>query len=338
MKALVLKGLNDLSVETVVERMIGPNDVRVKVAYSGFCGSDRHIVDGNLGAASTYPIIMGHEMSGTVVELGANATIRGLKIGDKVSGSPAFYCGTCDMCRSGKESFCEQFLSHIPMGTMVEEIVWNEQQIFKLPDEISMEEGCLLEPVAAALRGIERSDLMPGKTICIYGMGPIGLLQIQLARLAGASTIMAVDVVDAKLELAKKFGADVTVNAAENDAMDVGMEYTRDVGFDCVIDTTGVPSVVEEAINLVARGGTLNCFAVYPMDYFFPVHLATGYFKEITIRSTFFYPYVFPRALALLPRLQLKPLISKIFDLKDGVSAFEADKDKNNIKVFIKCS
>lgn len=338
MKALVLNGLNDLSVTNLPDQPLGPNDVRIKVAYSGICGSDRHIIDGNLGAASTYPFVMGHEMSGTILELGKNATIRGLKVGDKVTGSPAYYCGTCDMCRSGKESFCEQFLSHIPIGTMADTIVWNEQQIYKLPEEVDLKEGCLTEPVAAALRGIQRSDLVPGNTICIFGMGPIGLLQVQLARLAGASKIMAVDVVDSKLELAKQFGADITVNAMNDSALDVGLECSDDRGFDSVIDATGVPSVVEEAFYLVARGGTLNCFAVYPMDYMFPFHLATGYFKEITIRSTFFYPYLFPRAIALLPRLQLTPLISKIFDLDDGVKAFEADKDKNNAKILIKCN
>jgi (R,R)-butanediol dehydrogenase/meso-butanediol dehydrogenase/diacetyl reductase len=167
-------------------------------------------------------------------------------------------------------------------------------------------------------------------------MGPIGLLQVQLARLAGASKIMAVDVVESKLELAKQFGADVIVNANDDSALDVGMEQTDDVGFDSVIDTTSVADVVEEAFHLTARGGTMNFFAVYPMDYMFPFHLATGYFKEITLRSTFFYPYLIPRALAMLPRLQLKPLISKVFDLKDGVAAFEANKDKENIKILIK--
>lgn len=336
MKALVLKGLNELGVETVPELSTGPNDVKVKVAYSGICGSDAHIVNGNLGAASSYPIIMGHEMSGTIIELGEKAKIRGLKIGDKISGSPAYYCGTCDMCRSGKENFCEQFLSNIPTGTMAEMLVWKEQQIYKLPEGMSLEEGALLEPVAAAMRGIQRSDLTPGKTICICGMGSIGLLQVQLARLAGASKIMVVDVVESKLELAKQFGADIVVNSSKDDMLDVGMEATNDVGFDCIIETTGVPSVAEEAFHLVARGGTLNYFAVYPMDYMFPLHLATSYFKELTIKSTFFYPYLLPHSLAILPRLQLKPLISEIFSLDDGVKAFEADKNKNNIKILIK--
>ena len=338
MKALVLRGLNDLAVDHLPDQQLGPNDVRIKVAYSGICGSDRHIVDGNLGAASKYPIVMGHEMSGTIVELGKNATVRGLKVGDLVTGSPAYYCGTCDMCRSGKESFCEQFLSHIPIGTMADTIVWNEQQIYKLPEGIGLREGSLAEPVAAALRGIQRSDLVPGNTICIFGMGPIGLLQVQLAKLAGASKIMAVDMVDSKLELARQFGADITVNAKTDSALDVGMEVTNDKGFDSVIEATGVPAVVEEAFYLVARGGTFNCFAVYPMDYLFPFHLATGYFKEITVRSTFFYPYLFPRAVALLPRLQLEPIISKVFDLDDGLKAFEADKDRSNAKILIKCN
>lgn len=335
MKAVLLNGINNLQVGEIAEQPLGPTEVRVKVAYSGICGSDPHIIDGNLGAASTYPIIMGHEMSGTIVELGEKAKIRGLKVGDKVTGSPSYYCGTCDMCRNGKENFCEQFIAHIPPGTMAETLVWDEQQIYKLPEGISLEEGALAEPVAAALRGIERADISPGKTVCICGMGAIGLLQVQLAKLAGASKIMAVDIVDSKLELAKHFGADLAVNSMEEDILDAAMEFTDDVGFDCVIEATGVPAVAEDAFNLVARGGTVNFFAVYPMDYFFPMHLATSYFKELTVRSTFFYPYLFIKAVNLLPRLELKPLISQIFPLEQGIEAFEANKVKENIKVLI---
>lgn len=336
MQAIVLNGLDDLAVADVPEQEVGPSDVKVKVAYNGICGSDKHIVDGNLGAASTYPIIMGHEMSGTIVELGEKAKIRGLKAGDRIAGSPSYYCGACDMCRSGKESFCEQFLSHIPPGSMAEYVVWNEQQIYKLPEGMPMDEGAFLEPVSAAMRGIENANIKLGGTVAILGMGPIGLIQVQLARLGGASKILVSDVVPEKLELAKQFGADVAVNANEDSALDVGMEVTEDAGFDSVIDATGIPAVVEEGFYMVSRGGTLNCFAVYPMDYFFPFHLATGYLKEITIKSTFFSPYLFPRAVAMLPYLRLKPLISKTFDLKDGLAAFEADKDNSNIKIMIK--
>ncbi len=338
MKAVILRGINDLAVGDVPEQKLGPNDVKVKIAYSGICGSDPHIIDGNLGAASTYPIIMGHEMSGTILELGENAKIRGLKVGDRVTGSPSYYCGTCDMCRNGKENFCEQFLANIPPGTMAETVVWNEQQIYKLPEGISLEEGALAEPVAAALRGIERAEVAPGKTVCICGLGAIGLLQVQLAKLAGASKIMAFDIVDSKLELARKFGADYVVNPKEEDVFDAAMEYTNDVGFDCVIEATGVPSVAEEAFHLVARGGVLNYFAVYPMDYELPVHLATSYLKELTIKSTFFYPYLFIKAVNLLPRLDLKSLISQTFDLGQGLEAFEANKNPENIKVLIRGS
>lgn len=336
MKAVLLKGLNDLEVGEIPERKLGPYDVRIKTAYNGICGSDRHIIDGNLGAASHYPIIMGHEMSGTIVELGEKATVKGLKVGDNVSGSPAYYCGTCDMCRTGHENFCEQFLANIPQGSMAEYVVWNEQQIFKLPEGVDLESGCFLEPVAAALRGVQRVELQHGMTLCIYGAGPIGLLQVQLAKMCGASTVMMVDIVDEKLALAKEFGADYVVNSKKDDPLDVGMEITEDKGFDRVIEASGSPVAAESAIHLIARGGTINFFAVYPMDYFFPLHLATMYFKEATIKSTFFYPYLFPRAVAMFPRLNVKPLISKVFNLEDGVAAFEADKDNSNYKILIK--
>ena len=336
MKAVLLQGLNNLAVGDIPEQPLGPDDVRIKIAYNGICGSDKHIVDGNLGASSAYPIIMGHEMSGTVAELGERATVKGLKVGDLVTGSPAYYCGTCDMCRSGHESFCEQFISHIPPGSMAESVVWKEQQIFKLPEGMDLETGSFAEPVAAAMRGIEQASLQPGSTVCIFGAGPIGLLQLQLAKMCGASKVMVVDVVKSKLELAKELGADVVADASEDDVFDCAMEATDDKGFERVIESSGSPTAAEDAFNIIARGAVLTYFAVYPMDYNLPVHLATMYFKEATIKSTFFYPYVFPRAIAMMPRLKLKPLISKVFDLKDGIAAFEADKDSTNYKVLIK--
>ena len=336
MKAVLLRGLNDLAVGEIAEQSMGPDEVRIKVAYNGICGSDRHIIDGNLGASSAYPIIMGHEMSGTIVELGEKAKVRGLKVGDLVTGSPAYYCGACDMCRGGQESFCEQFLSNIPPGSMAESVVWKEQQIFKLPDGVDLETGCFAEPVASAMRGIEQADIKPGSSVCIFGAGPIGLLQLQLARICGASKVMMVDIVPSKLEIAKEFGADVVVDALEDDVFDCAMEMTDDKGFDRIIESSGSPEAAETAFNLIARGAILVCFAVYPMDYYLPVHLPTMYFKEATIKGTFFYPYVFPRALAMMPRLKIKPLISKVFDLADAAAAFEADNDGENFKILIK--
>lgn len=336
MKAILLRGINDLQVGELPAQKLGPRDVRVKIAYNGICGSDRHIIDGNLGAATAYPIIMGHEMSGTVVELGSETGSKGLKIGDRVTGSPAYYCGTCEMCRSGKEHFCDSFLANIPPGTMAESVVWKEQQIFKLPEGMELDVGAFAEPVAAALRGIERADIVPGSTVAISGAGPIGLLQLQLAKLCGAASVTMIDVVPSKLEMAKAMGADAVIDAAEQDVVDAAMELTDDRGYERVIESSGSRSGAENAFNIIARGGRLNCFAVYPADYFMPVHLATMYFKEATLVSTFFYPYLFPRAVRMLSRVDVRPLISKVFELEDGIAAFEANKDPSNMKILIK--
>jgi len=336
MKAALLRDLNNLAVGEINEQPLGPDEVRVKTAFNGICGSDRHIVDGNLGASSVYPIIMGHEMSGTIVEMGEKVKIRGLRVGDKVTGSPAYYCGACDMCRGGYENFCEQFISNIPPGSMAETVVWKEQQIFKLPEGIDLETGCFAEPVASAMRGIERAELKPGTNLCIFGAGPMGLLQLQLAKKCGASKIMVIDIVDSKLELAKKLGADIVVNSAEDDLFDCAMEATNDLGFERIIEASGAPEAAEDAFNIIGRGGILVYFGVYPMDCYQSIHLPTMYFKEMTIKSAFFYPYVFPRALAMLPYLDIKPLISKVYDLDNAVEAFNADKDNTNCKILIK--
>jgi threonine dehydrogenase-like Zn-dependent dehydrogenase len=219
---------------------------------------------------------------------------------------------------------------------MAEYVVWHEQQVFKLPDGISFEEGCLTEPVSVCLRGIDLSDVREGSTVAITGLGGIGQILTQFALLGGASRVMVADPVGSKRDLAMEMGADLAVDPAVEDLWAVGMKFTGNRGFDTVIEASGAEQAAKSAFDLVGKCGTLVYFAVYPMNFVLPMKPFDLYARELTVRGVFMSPYLFPRTLALLPKLKLKPLVSKIFPLDEVVQAFEEQKASQSIKILIK--
>ncbi|HCX64407.1 MAG TPA: alcohol dehydrogenase, partial [Eubacteriaceae bacterium] len=155
------------------EQPLGEEDVRIKVAYCAICGSDPHLVEGIFGWEP--PFGMGHELSGVIVEVGKKATRKGLKVGDRVAGNFLKFCGTCYYCQNGQQQFCENADESNNPG-MAESIVWHESQVYKLPDSVTLKEGCLLEPVSIAVRMMDKVEPKFGRRVLISGGGPIGLL------------------------------------------------------------------------------------------------------------------------------------------------------------------
>ncbi len=337
MKAAVWKKKKVLELEDVPEQDVGPEDVKIKVEYTSICGSDPHIVDGKL-PVSYPPRIMGHEMSGTIVELGEQANTKGLMLGDRVTGNPVRYCGVCDYCRNGLEHYCLKLAVYFPPGTMAESVVWHEQQVFKLPDSLSFEEGCLTEPVSVCLRGIELANIREGSTVAILGLGGIGQILLQLAQLSGASQVVVADPVESKRNIALEMGADLALDPLVGDMWATTMKVTNNRGFDTVIEASGNTDSAKSAIDMVGKVGTMVYFSVYPMNFELPIKPFDLYARELTVRGVFMSPYLFPRTIALLPKLKMKPLVSKIYPLDEVVEAFEEQKRGQNIKILIKCS
>lgn len=173
---------------------LGPQDVRIKVAYCAICGSDPHCVDGCFGQpkGSTEPIPLGHEISGVVVELGPEANHKGLKVGDRVAGNFLRFCGGCYYCQNGQQQFCEHAQDYNRPG-YAPEIIWHEDQVYKLPDGVSLKEGCLLEPMSIIIRMMDKAQMKAGMRVCVCGGGPIGLLALQTFSLYGATSLTAVN-------------------------------------------------------------------------------------------------------------------------------------------------
>lgn len=331
MKAAVLKAPGDLSVEDVPEPKPGPEEIMIKIAYCGLCGTDPESVAGHF-PPFVKPYVLGHESAGTIVELGRN--VSGYKVGQKVACNFRSYCGHCYYCRSKMEQYCENALRST--GGMAEFGVFHQDMVYALPDVVSLEKGALVEPVSIALHGIDRANVYPGCSVMVSGAGPIGLLLLQMAVRSGAARVLVSEPIASKRKIAEEMGADITVDPLNEDLKAAADKLTDGRGFDTVIDASGRIDVAKLSLSMVARCGTVLWSAVYPGGAEIgvsPLHIMR---MEISIHANFLSPYAFPRSIAMLPRLQLEPLITDIVPLADIHKAFDIHKKGQAIKVLIK--
>jgi 2-desacetyl-2-hydroxyethyl bacteriochlorophyllide A dehydrogenase len=258
MKAVVVSEPGDVRVQDVSEPQVGPKDVQVQVGACGICGTDIHIIDGEF-PPTHYPIIIGHEFGGTVTAVG-NEVID-FSVGDRVGIDPTLNCGECYFCQRGKGNLCERWnavgVGHHP-GGFAEYVAVPERCAYHLPDGMSFAEAALIEPVSCVVHGFHLLAPQPGDSYLVYGAGPMGLQNAQVARYYGASHVAIVDINPSRLEIARSFGFDL-VGASIDE-----VHHAAPRGFDVVIEATGRTKVAELAINGVIRGGKLLIFGVCP--------------------------------------------------------------------------
>lgn len=319
-----------------------PTQVKVKVAYASICGSDIHTIKGDadihfeeIGYKKGMPIPLGHEASGIVAELGSEATMKGLKAGDKVCYYYNYYCGKCHFCRNGQEQFCLNVITD-SCGAMSEYMVLEEQQIFKLGSDVDLARACLIEPISVCMHGIDLAQIKIGDKVAISGGGGTGLLMLQLAKLSGASKLTLLEPVEEKRNLALKLGADYAYNPLDEDVKDKCMSNTDGLGFDVVIETSGAKQACGTCYSILSRGGTLEFFAIYPPSYVFGIDLFDFWLKEARIISVFQSPYMFPRAIATLDQINTDIFIENQFSPDNPMKAFETHLSGKPVKVMFK--
>ncbi|WP_406544048.1 galactitol-1-phosphate 5-dehydrogenase [Pseudobutyrivibrio sp.] len=261
MKAGVVHARNDIRYEDIKKPEIEPGKVIVKVKYTGICGSDVPRVNGD--ACHYYPNVLGHEFSGVVDEVGEGVTT--LKKGDRVAGVPLVPCMKCADCQKGNYSLCKNysFIGSREFGSFAEYVQVPEKNAVKFADEVSFEQGALFEPATVALHGLRRVDYKGGKTVAILGGGTIGMMTAQWAKIFGAKSVTVFDIVDERLELAKRLGADYGVNSGAADFMDQVNEITGGRGFDYVYETAGNTITMKMAFKLAANKAGV-CFIGTP--------------------------------------------------------------------------
>ncbi len=315
---------------------LGPEDVRIRVAYAAICGSDPHLAEGFFG--TDVPIGLGHEVSGVIEELGEHAHRNGLGVGDRVAGNFLRFCGTCRPCQDGRQQFCEHIQDYNRPG-MAETVTWHESQVYRLPDAVSLRAGCLLEPVSVAVRIADKTRMRVGDRVAVCGGGPIGQLALQVMRRFGATSLTMIEPIAARREMALRHGAEFVIDPVGEDQGVRAAEITDGRGYDVVVDASGSPRAVGGLLDIAAKGATVVYGAMYPEDFAMPLNLSDYlYLKELTLTGVFVSPYAFPRALQLLPLLALDELTAAVFDLDDAVAAFEAHVSGAHPKVLIRCN
>jgi (R,R)-butanediol dehydrogenase/meso-butanediol dehydrogenase/diacetyl reductase/L-iditol 2-dehydrogenase len=318
------------------EPEVRENDVLIKVAYSAICGSDPHTAEGAFGP--NVPIPLGHEVSGVIAALGSKATIKGFNVGDRIAGNFRHTCGVCYYCQMGQPHFCSTPSGRRSPG-MAPMMVWNESQVFKLPENVSLKQGCMLEPLSIAVRAGDKIANKVGVRVAICGGGPIGLLTLQVLRMQGATSLTLIEPIAARRELAMKFGAEYTIDPVSQDVVAEGKRITGGLGYDAVVDVSGAPAAVTNLPPITARGGTLMYGAMYPTDYEMPLNLYTYLYRnDLTITGLFLSPHTFPRSVQLLTRMDFEPFLEAVYPLERIGEAFDCHMSGKYPKVIINCN
>lgn len=337
MKASYFLGKGSFEVRQAPEFHPGPGEVVIKNMVCGVCGTDVHIFHGEPGSADVNPpVVLGHEYSGEVVEVGEGVTA--LKPGDHVTVDPNIYCGECVYCRNGKKQLCEtmQAVGVTRDGGFGEYSLVPAAQAFKLGDSVPYEAGAMAEPVACCLHGIDLAGIKAGDRVCIVGGGAIGLIMLQLAKLSGASTLVLSEPNEKRRQVALSLGADAAIDPTAPDAKSA-YEAALGDGADVVIECVGNNAAVKSAFQLAKKGATIVLFSVPKVDATFDLPLFDVYKKELTIKGSFVNPDTHERAVRLINsgKLDFTSIITHRFNLDQLPEAIAMQMSSESIKVVV---
>jgi len=336
MKAMYLVKPGVIVSKDVPLPSLAPDEVLIKVKAVGICGSDiEYFKSGRIGNfVVNSPLILGHEVSGEVVDIGRNVT--SLRIGDRVALEPGIPCGKCVFCRSGRYNLCPdiRFMGTPPIdGAFREYIAHPETFTYKIPDDMSFEEAALLEPVSVGIHATRRADIQPGDVVAILGAGPIGLVTLQAARIRGATDILVTDLFDYRLEIAKALGATNVVNVSKRNSSCL-TDYLK--ACDVVIQTATGLEALAQSFQFAKRGGRIVLVGHLPSSQV-PIDPNLLIVEELNLFGSFRYVNTFPAAIKLLSAklINSKILISLTFSLTDLQTAFKyaLENPHNYIKV-----
>ena len=317
MKAAVYYGKHKVEIAEVLVPEIGDDDVLIKVAACGVCGTDIHIFNGDGGFKKPPTgVVLGHEFAGTVEKVGK--LVNGIKVGDRVCVDPNVLCGKCDGCRSGAGHFCSDIVG---IGTTVnggfaEYCAVPQSQVYKISDGTSFEKAAMSEPVACCLHGIDMCNIKCGDTVAIIGGGMIGLIMVQLAKLSGAAKIALIEPVAEKRDLGKKLGADVCIDPM---SQEVESECKKLGRIACVIECVGSISTMQQAIRIAGYRGTVMLFGLTAPDDEMVVKPHEVFDRDLIIAPSFINPYTQGRAVALIDsgKIDVSSPVYKILKLNE---------------------
>lgn len=323
MKAVRLEATGRLFFGEVEKPAPAPGELLVRVEACGICGTDRHLFLGEF--PSKPPVTLGHEFSGIVEQIGTGVT--GFHVGMRVTGDPNIACGRCQECQRGRVNLCRnlQAIGIHRDGGFAEYVVIPEKQAFELPLGLDPLHGAFCEPLACCLHGVDLAGIVAGSSVVVLGGGVIGLLVTQLARLAGATSVVLVTRSADKRSLGQSLGATATADPGSGDIVQrlTSPDGLLPGGADVVIECAGVAETIEQAPRLARRGGTVVILGVMPQGAKVAIEPFDLLFREVKLVSSFLNPFTHRRAAELIASgaIQVEPLISRRISLGEAVEA-----------------
>ena len=333
-RGVVIHAPKDLRIETVAAIAPGPRDVRVVIETGGICGSDLHYFNqGGFGTVRIKePMVLGHEIAGTVVEAGGAA--GAIAVGTRVAVNPSQPCNECRYCREGIRNQCMNMrfmgsamrFPHV-QGGFRQSLTVDAAQVVPIPGRMTMAEAAMAEPLAVCLHAARHAGSLMGKRVLVTGCGPIGALMILVSAHAGAADIVVTDISDFTLRLARSIGASRTINvAAEPDGL---KDYAADKGtFDVLFEASGHQSALTAALDAVRPGGVIVQLGLGG-DMTLPMNVVVA--KEIELRGTFRFDPEFALAVELMSKnlIDVKPLVTQSLHFDRAREAFETAGDRS---------
>ena len=329
MKSIRLHGTGNLQIHEELIPVAGVGEKLVRVTSVGVCGSDLHwFAEGSIGDSKLeHPLVLGHEFAGVTED------------GQRVAVDPAIPCGHCEFCDHGHPNLCADliFAGHGKTdGALREWITWHEKSLFPIPDSISDDDGAMLEPLGIAIHTVDLGKLKAGMTVGVFGCGPIGLLILQMAKLAGAANLIATDKLAHRLEAARSFGATHAFSAEENGELAQIEAVTNGRGVDVAFEAAGAQDSVDTSFAAVASGGKV-VLAGIPNDDRTSFSASTARRKGLTIKLVRRMKHTYPRAIELVSKglVDVRSLVTHRFPLEDAQEAFRVAERREGLKIVI---
>lgn len=337
MRSIVYTEPENFTLEETVLRAPDIDEVVIEVELAGVCGTDLHLHHGEFGPS--YPLTPGHELVGRVVARGS--AVETPEVGDRVVADNTVACGACRNCRRGRTAFCTSVIAHgvNAPGAFAESVILKAERCFVVND-LAPEVAVLAEPVACVIRGLDVLAAAPGSEVLVLGAGPTGLMMAQLVKkFAGARRVVVAAPSAHKLELARRHGADLTVQMVRADpgVAEAALRADAPEGYEIVIDATGAIPVLEQAIGLTRTGGTMMIYGMTGEQDEWPVKPYEIFRRELTLKGSFAQQLTFDRAVAALRSgaVDTTGIISHRFSLDDYQGALDAISDSSVVKSVI---
>lgn len=331
MQAASIVAPGEVRIVEAAEPQPGPGDVLIAVAATGICGTDLHIFHGEYEAV--YPIIPGHEFSGTVAAVGEG--VKRYRVGDRVTADPNIPCNRCPACQRNEPNQCEDLhaVGVTQNGAFAQYVLAPVGNVFPIGD-LSFAAAALVEPLACVVWGLKRVQIQPGDSVLIFGAGPMGSLIVQAVRHSGAAQTVVTDIDASRLQRAAAFGATAAVPAGDDQGRQLRALAPR--GFNVVADVTGRPEVLERAFEYVRPRGKVWVFGVCPPEARVSFSPYQVFRKDLSIIGSFAVSRTFQESIALIQTgaIRVEPLISHRLPLAEFREALElAERAPDRMKV-----